>query len=149
MFNGIKNLIKWRKVIWNDSDWDYEFLLIILETKLKFMAESFKSDNAFSVDSEIHGKEMEKCAEICRYLIDGKYDHFYDELDEKWGELEMIKDLTNNSITFEREKVKTKTDQLLFEKELQNATMKAEQEEQDKIHSLFSRIKNNLTKWWD
>ena len=37
MVKGIKNLIKWFKVIWTDRDYDWAYILIILKHKLKYV----------------------------------------------------------------------------------------------------------------
>lgn len=55
---GIKNLIKWFSIIWNDKDFDYYYLLNILEFKLKNMEEFFNSDNTFTVNAKKYAKQM-------------------------------------------------------------------------------------------
>jgi ribosome-binding factor A len=37
MVKGIKNLVKWFKVIWTDRDHDWAYILIILRHKLKYV----------------------------------------------------------------------------------------------------------------
>jgi hypothetical protein len=36
---GIKNMWRWRKVLFGDQDWDYWYIYNILKTKLEFTAE--------------------------------------------------------------------------------------------------------------
>ena len=47
MKQGIKNLIYWFKVIWNDRDWDYSFMLILWRHKLKSMHKHYSNLNFF------------------------------------------------------------------------------------------------------
>lgn len=42
---GIKNIIYYFPVIWNDRHWDYEFLLDIVEVKIKNMREGINKDD--------------------------------------------------------------------------------------------------------
>lgn len=32
---GIKNIFKWRKIVWNDRDWDYRFIMNAIKFKIK------------------------------------------------------------------------------------------------------------------
>ena len=41
---GIPKLINWIPIIWKDRDWDYEFLLIILEHKITSMEKFYSSE---------------------------------------------------------------------------------------------------------
>ena len=47
---GIDNLIKWRKIIWQDRWWDYYFLLEILQFKLKDMEENWGKNTHYVND---------------------------------------------------------------------------------------------------
>jgi hypothetical protein len=47
---GINNLIKWRKIIWQDRWWDYYFLLEILHFKLKDMEENWGKNTHYVND---------------------------------------------------------------------------------------------------
>lgn len=42
---GVKNLIYYFPVIWHDRYWDYEFMLDLLEIKIKQMRDGIKKDN--------------------------------------------------------------------------------------------------------
>jgi hypothetical protein len=42
-FYGIKNLFVWFKIIWNDRQWDYIFLLELLKFKLALMEKEFRN----------------------------------------------------------------------------------------------------------
>jgi hypothetical protein len=75
---GLKNLWKWRKIIYKDRDWDQYYIFEILKTKLKFQNEHFyKYGN--HVSSERDAEKMELCVK----LIDKVQNEYY--LDEALG----------------------------------------------------------------
>lgn len=70
---GIKNLIKWFKVIYSDRDWDYCYLYIILRHKLKTMEDFHYSDDTFAMRSERTAKQIKIARILCERLIDRDY----------------------------------------------------------------------------
>lgn len=69
---GLINLWNWRSIIWNDRDWDYYYLLVLLEYKLNNMSELFKNyGNA--VDSKVLAKKLKICSELVKRIKDDNY----------------------------------------------------------------------------
>lgn len=66
-----RNFKKWFKIIWNDRDYDYHYLLIILENKLKYMSKSFEKSPI--EDGENISKEIENLREAIERLIKDDY----------------------------------------------------------------------------
>ena len=62
---GIKNIIKWTPVIWRDRDWDYYFLFVIMEFKLKQMEKLFRN-----YGMGLHSVRDADRMKICRLLIE-------------------------------------------------------------------------------
>lgn len=64
---GIKNLIFWIPIIWNDRNWDYYYILKMLKHKLKL------------IDSE----QSCRYNKICQILIDRiQDDYYYNEMNQ-------------------------------------------------------------------
>jgi uncharacterized UPF0160 family protein len=55
---GIKNIIKWFHIIWEDRDFDYGYLLDILEFKLKSMEQFFNSNDTWTKNSKKCAKQI-------------------------------------------------------------------------------------------
>lgn len=73
---GLSNIWKWRKVIYNDRNWDYWFIYQILKTKLEFQADHF-AKNGYHESAGEDIKEIRECIE----LIDKVQNEYYlDEL---------------------------------------------------------------------
>lgn len=63
---GIRNLWRWFPVVWADRDWDYDYLLMMMEKKFDFMVEA--SEGWCSVSSEKYRREMMICRRVIRRI---------------------------------------------------------------------------------
>ena len=69
---GIKNLIRWFNVIWNDRDFDHSYILTILKKKLEFQSEYIGSN-----DRTLSSKKSAQMMTTCVRLIDKIYSDYY------------------------------------------------------------------------
>jgi len=69
---GIKNLIAFTPIIWNDRDWDHAFLLELLEFKLRRMAK-FIGERGQHLDANVDAARIAEAADICRRLRTDDY----------------------------------------------------------------------------
>ena len=130
---NIKNILQWSKILWNNFDWDYRFLLDIIQYKLEKMNDYFSSAN---ITTEETYKEIlnsiQSCLEACNHLIsrdfendliDNHYDKFSFSLDEGFSDEQ-----------------RESFDEML------KATVEKEKEFSAQ---LFDGIRDNYEKWWD
>lgn len=80
LWTGIKNLVKWFNVVWNDRNWDHTYLLVLIKFKLESMA-SYHESRKFYVGWENNVKWMRTASRLISNLLDLKYtnevlDHF-------------------------------------------------------------------------
>ena len=95
--SGVKNLWKWKKIIWEDRWWDYGFLHTMLHFKLQKMEEGFRH-NSWGCGSEDLADELKRLINILEEIeyiendmpdtmtwqeSDKKIDELYQELGEK------------------------------------------------------------------
>lgn len=80
---GIKNLIRWIPIIWDDEDWDWVYLSLIMEAKMIWMAKHFKDHNIVT-DSENMSKELLICVEAMKRMRDSnlKSKYWYQQEEE-------------------------------------------------------------------
>jgi len=71
LFKKIKNLLEYFPIIWNDEDWDYAYMLDIIEYKLKRMSKYFL-ENGHLVNNEQNAKRCQTAINILHagYLTD-------------------------------------------------------------------------------
>ena len=68
---GISNLIYYFKVVWNDREWDWEFMVSLQKRKLESMIRYY-STNQYFVEQEIEVRYM-KIAKYCLETIGNVY----------------------------------------------------------------------------
>lgn len=69
--DGIANVFRWVPVIWSDSDYDYAFLLRIMEYKLRRMAAVLESGHL--LDGPRRARQARVCAELCKRMHEDRY----------------------------------------------------------------------------
>lgn len=76
IIRGIKNVIRWLPVIWNDRDWDYSYALIFLKMKLQFMSD-YHQQRQFYVGWENNVKWMRTIVKLIDKVIQEDYTSEY------------------------------------------------------------------------
>lgn len=62
---GLQNLWRWHRVIWEDRDWDYMYLLIVMKKKIEQM-ETTERKWSLHASAPCHAQQLR----VCRLLID-------------------------------------------------------------------------------
>ena len=70
---GCKNLISWFPVIWSTRNWDYTYLLLVMDKQMESMEKFFLSDKTVT----LHAKQRGKRIKWCRKLQNMWYDEYY------------------------------------------------------------------------
>ena len=166
---GIKNIYKWRKIIWKDRDWSNDYIFTVLKFKIKNTRDYIKR-NDIIIDEQI--EVIDRYCSICINLInkiqEGIYsveylDYFetefefveIDEIDEESGEklYEMKSKLLSSAPdpyfskyknTFKKIKRKypDADDKIL-------AMRIADDIEQKALGLLFKILHYHIQNWWD
>lgn len=72
---NIKNIFDWSKVLWNNFDWSGDFLLEIIEYKLKRMKQYMEVDTFVCKESAKEDiDQINSCLEACRNLISNDFE---------------------------------------------------------------------------
>lgn len=144
---GIRNLLVWFKVIWNDRNWDYHYIFVILRHKLNLMEKAIRNNNNHT-EAERDADQIKECVEILDRLINDVYfDLAYKEYEEKWGELQFR--VENNQLKINKPNVQTPEEHEEERHDFKNATMKEHVMKENDIHKLFALMRNNIQGWWD
>lgn len=70
---GIKNLIDWFPIIWRDRDYDYGYLLYILQHKLKRMQQFLLSDKAMALNAPQFATQIKVVLDALERVIKNEY----------------------------------------------------------------------------
>jgi len=151
---GVKNLWVWFPVIWNDRNWDHQFIYKVFRYKLH-LTEQLIRNNGHHL---YHIKDADKI-KICVNLLDRLMKDEYHEMtfknhDKKWGESKFdwieakeYPNMTELKITYPN--VKTDKDKENEKKDFQRCSKhEAALREQD-LDLLFTNMRKHIQGWWD
>jgi len=151
--NKIKRLLRWLPIIWNDQDWDYGFLYVILRHKLSMMAEFFASDLPHLEGA----REVEDQLNYCIHLIDrittyNYYEEYDREHKEMWGEkhmdfVDIDDDLCEVVMRYERDL--TDEEYEIAEEMARINSVRAVNDKERDRNKLFQFISDHIEGWWD
>ena len=74
LYTGIKNLIIWFPIIWNDRDWDHWFIFALLLRKFKNMLYRYETEELF-VGQERIARQLKYCVFLLDRIVNDKYDY--------------------------------------------------------------------------
>ena len=151
--NGIRNLIRWFPIIWNDGDWDYHFLLRVLRFKLQDLQGGISSRNRH-VGCQRQMQRIDLCIKLLnRLLADNYHELAFASHDRKWGKPEFSwKAMPNNDmeeLEMHRAAVITEKDENQQRKEYRRWAEHWRQLERQDIEMLFSTMAKYIQYWWD
>lgn len=69
---GILNIIRWFPIIWRDRDWDWEYLAVMMQTKLERMANDTEK-YGYHIGKEKDVKNMRLCVALIKRLREDEY----------------------------------------------------------------------------
>ena len=142
--NGIRNLWKWRKVVWNDRPWDYVYIFKALRFKLD---ETQKCIDGTFVGAEEEAAKIRSLIEAIDRIIEDDYvSEEYKEMDRKYGKIEMIFN-DDNTITTTRTNLKEEDRETERQETLTLAELEAKRRQND-IDFVFDTMKNDIQRWW-
>jgi hypothetical protein len=154
---GVKNLIKWYKIIWADRSWDHAFIYKIIEHKLRLQSDSMRS--GILLEKDKYAEQMLEVAELAKRLADTwtYYDEpAVDNFDAIWGETKIDFEPVDGSDGQYFTMVTRKADGTSFtedeDEKMSAARRVMYKETRRQINTdkrkFFAKITNNIDHWW-
>ena len=155
---GVKNLIRWFPMIWEDRDWDFLYMLHLLKQKLVFMSDSIEHCGNH-VDHMKDVRQMRACIKLIDKILNDEYGYMKAH-DEKWGTLSMTFEPAYDHETGEHNphfcKMVSNRANALFPKDREQereeyriALTKEDQANRRISKALFLIINKNYRRWWN
>lgn len=69
---GIHNMIRWTPIIWRDADWDWTYLIRILEFKLTSMSKCM--EHGYHVNGKKDARDLRVASALCKRIREDRYD---------------------------------------------------------------------------
>jgi hypothetical protein len=83
LFYSIKNLIEWFPIIWDDRQWDQEWLYRLWKKKFELMEKFYRSDKCMCVDCGETANQIHRLVELLDRLLEHPY---FDEAYKKFND---------------------------------------------------------------
>ena len=157
-YRFLRKLYAWSPILWNDFDWDYSYLLKILEFKLHRMADTIES-NGIIVASDRVAKQIRYATFLIERIQEENYcKEEYAAHEEKWGEgvmnfVDLPKDDPHYGTCSEMNMYTIKSKQQGLEDQEKKEHMviyeRARDTRQKDLDRLFRHMRRYLERWWD
>lgn len=148
IYYGIKNLLIWFPIIWQDRNWDSYFIYKLLSFKLNLTEKHIRKHDRHTTSVQ-DANRIKVCILLLDRLIKDEYEeNCFKKVDEKWGELKMNLD-DNHKIKIYREKVLTEKDHEKERKQSKECYRIADEMRKQDKKLLFTYLFKHIDKWWD
>ena len=149
----IRNLIYWLPILWDDRDWDYNYLLRILIHKLNGMERLFREHGHLENSEEV-ANEIQSVVHDLSIVEGGLLDRAaYAEHERKWGEVSFehlpkddkeFLELRMNSLSAITQKQVEEA-----QADLMRLAKQADEDTFNLLLDAFTRMGEQLPEWWD
>lgn len=155
--NRIKKLIKiiqWLPILWNDYDWDYSYLLTLIDYKLKRMQKALKEGMAIQEHIDAKVKEIQDVRDIIKQIEEDNFIEKEEKAHEKeFGKLKTktIQNLNNKNlieVKFYYAQISKKNNKIAIKKSVGISRLN-EIRCQKAYYKMFNLMAKNIQGWWD
>lgn len=146
--NGIRNIIRWFPVIWQDRDWEDDFIYILLKKKIENMEKSFRSIKALSVNASENADNMRHAIILLDRIINDVYIEeamkpFYEKYPNYEFELKF-------KPCEDKPGLKMIDEDTLEQKKLRYKCYEESNKLKEKdFDELFNFLREHIREWWD
>lgn len=159
VFKWIKRCIDYSIFLWDNYDYDRNYLMRLIIFKLERMRKEYEICQ-FSDSNAPEKYEMEQAISMLKEIVDGTdvLEDEREEYDKKWGKLEIInvplteKEKQNkhigDKVISRRANIKTEEDKKQAHKEYFEIVDKEDALIQQRYEDVFSFIAKHIDNWW-
>ncbi len=133
--DGIRNLIRWFPIVWNDRDFDYWYFEKILAHKLKAMRDFHVSPNAMSMEAPEVAKQIDEVLALYDRL---EKDDYVEEVDP---EMHLGYMLVDDEVIY--------NDNRRDNEYIMSVYMEADKRKKADRLKLYTIMAENMENWWD
>lgn len=153
-YHWLVKSIQYSIFLWSDFDWDYSYILKLLQYKIRRTRERIV-DNDLVMSVDLYAAQMKHAeALIDRYFDDNFCEELYTAHEEKWGKSKMeftpvpnSNGLSTMDMRYPKATTEEETDQA--DKERIEIYQKHEEERQKCLDEIFSHIRKHIELWWE
>ena len=137
-----------------DFDWDYAYILYLLQYKITRTRKRIQEDNIIE-NTEKYVAEMQVAEKMLEDIINDTFlIEQFAKHEEKWGELDMVSHPCDDDgiacvITFKRERAKTEEEIQQEKKEFMELINLETKARDDAYLNLFLYLATHIRNWWN
>lgn len=152
-YRFIIKLFKYGKLLWYDYEFDYVYLLRVMQLKFNLMAEHFERDGHLMC-SERRAEELRLCANLIERIVQNDYSELpLSKLTEMYGEIKWEFTPTEHPsasrLHIFRERAKEGTPEYEDEKKKFKKIMEAADAQKQRDIDYLCDTMKKLQQWWD
>ena len=157
-FHWVVKTAQYSKLLWNDFDWDYSYILILLQYKLKRTRERIL-DNNIVVSAEQIAAEIKHAEDLIQNWRDDNFcEDLYEAHEKKWGKIISRKERNKDDQVdgdkpwdwfMRREKATTLELHDQERKEYMAIHQQADKAKEENFDELFRHLRDHIQRWWD
>jgi hypothetical protein len=152
-YRFIVKVFQYMPLLWRDEDWDWGFLMDMIQYKVSRMRKCIHN-NAIISDADKVCKQMDEAVKLIDLIREDDWTKEEDKQhDEKWGESHMrsipVPNSTSSLCKFLRYNVRTKEDEEQERKEYRKIMWLRVRRAKAAKHKLFKLLEDHLLEWWD
>ena len=152
----IVRVCQWIPILWNNFDWDYVYILKVLDYKLARTQKAIREGCCIqeSIDKKL--AEIQECRDLIRQIENCNFTEAERKAhEEKWGELKIKTvphedDVITRCVRLDFSYANTPKElQEQADKEMMDIHNLEDQRTQEAYSKLFSNLAKNIRNWWD
>lgn len=148
-----RKMVEYRRFLKDDYDWDYVYILRLLQYKLSRTRKCIVSNNIV-VSAKKIGGQIQKVEDLLNRVIkDRYYDQISESFHKKYGALKMItfppeKGAQSTPVVFRYQKENPRNSERIH-REGMRLHQKAEKMRMSDLRKAFHLMNKNIWGWWD
>ena len=156
-FRRVRNVYRWLPTLWNDRDWDSNYITEILIKKLEFTRDFYLSDKPYSSEAKNIAIEIQEAINQLHMTRDSW--EFYEDpalekLEQKWGKTTIsfvpVPGRTDvNEMVTKVERAVTKEEMEQYNKEFRESLEEARKSYKKDKKQAYEFIAKKIDGWWD
>jgi hypothetical protein len=146
--------IQYSIFLWKDFDWDYLYILRLLQYKLKRTRKTILSNNLVCDTDEI-ASQIRYAEDLIQKEIDGDFcEDLYEAHEKKWGKIKCLHSPDDNDNRFYKLNITTENAVTPELRKMERAERrkihdKYEEAKKKNLDELFNYMRNQIECWWE
>ncbi len=145
IYKGIKNIVIYAPIIYNDRDWDHHYFFLLLEKKLERMYNELSTQQHAHINKK-HLNSLKKCSLLVKRIVE---DDYVDDkhITNKYGSY-VFEPSNNGYSVLKRNRILTEKEEKQYKREIKWLSERERMLKKQDIDMLFNLLKKHVDAYW-